>query len=124
MNEMPNRRDRRAALKFQGILRRKSKLPYNTWCKITTQSVQNGNEIFNSKKDAIEKSVTEQLESKELSLIEYWKEMNHTEEEIEKLREIYALSTIKYESTKKEDKKTIRRLLKEVDELKDQRTNG
>jgi CO dehydrogenase/acetyl-CoA synthase beta subunit len=118
MNDMPNRRDRRSALKFQKILRKKSKLPYNIWCKITTQSVENGNQIFNAKKDAVEKLITEQLEAKELSLIEFWKDSGYNEEAIEKLREVYALSTIKYESTKKEDKKTVKRLLKEVEELK------
>lgn len=114
MKDMPVRRDRRSALRFQKILKRKAKLPYNDWLKLTAESIKNGTEIFNAKKEASDKSIADQLEAKELSLIEYWKNTGYSEESIEKLREVYALSTIKYDHSKKEDKKEIKKLLKEI----------
>lgn len=121
---MPVRRDRRSALRYQGFLREKSKLPYKKWLEYTSESIKSGYELFNSNKELIEKSINKQLEDKELILIEYWKELNYSTEEIDKLREVFAMSSVKYKDTLKEDKKAVKSLIKEINQLAAERKNG
>lgn len=118
MNNLPNRRTRRSALKFQGILRKKSKMNYTEWSKYTSVNIREGIELFNVNKDFVEKSISDQLEQKELSLIEFWKTFGYNESEIEKLREIYAMSVIKYQETRRSDKKKVKSLLTEIEQLR------
>lgn len=124
MNKIPTRKERRAAMKFQGILKIKSKLPFYKRLELTKESIKQGKEIFATNRDAIEKSIGEQLEQKEVKLIEGWKEEGYTPEEIEKLREAYATLTIRYPETWQADKKVARSLIKEVNKSRTERVNG
>lgn len=117
MNNMPGRRDRRSALRFQGLLKEKTKMPYKKWLQYITESIKAGSDIFKTNKDAIEKSISDQLEQKELSLIEFWKNCGYSDNKIDKLREVYAMSSVKYDDTYKEDKKVIKSLMKEIAQL-------
>jgi hypothetical protein len=72
----------------------------------------------------MEKSITEQLEAKELVMIEQWKESGYTAEEIEKLREAYANLTVRDLSTWHVDKRAARNLIKEVNKSRAERVNG
>jgi hypothetical protein len=45
MGSIPNRRERRAALKRAGILKQKSKLPYKQRLELDRESFKRGNEI-------------------------------------------------------------------------------
>ena len=114
MTKIPTRRERRAAMKYQGVLKMKSKLPFSKWLEFTRESIKNGNQIFTDNQEAVDRSISEQLEAKELVMIEGWKEAGHTAEEIEKLREAYAALTIRDLSTWHTDKKVARNLIKEV----------
>ena len=124
MTKIPTRRERRAAMKFQGILKMKSKLPYDKWLEFTRESIKNGKQIFAANQDAVEKSIAEQLEAKELVMIERWKESGYTAEEIEKLREAYAILAVRDLSTWHTDKKVARNLMKEVNKSRYERVNG
>jgi hypothetical protein len=124
MTRIPTRRERRAAMKYQGVLKMKSKLPFTKWLEFTRESIKNGNQIFTANQEAAEKSIAEQLETKELAMIENWKNEGHTTEEIEKLREAYANLTIRDLSTWHEDKKVARNLIKEVNKSRTERVHG
>jgi hypothetical protein len=124
MTKIPTRRERRAAMKFQGVLKMKSKLPFSKWAEFTSESIKNGKQIFAANQDAMEKSIAEQLEAKELVMIEQWKESGYTTEEIEKLREAYANLTVRDLSTWHVDKKVARNLIKEVNKSRSERVHG
>jgi hypothetical protein len=74
--------------------------------------------------DAMEKSIGDQLEKKELKMIEDWKEQGYSASEIEKLREAYATMTVRSLSTWHTDKKVARNLIKEVNKSRAERVNG
>lgn len=124
MSNIPTRRERRAAMKYQGILKAKSNATFNKWLEFTKASIKNGAEIFKVKENSFEKSIAEQLEAKELIMIEHWKAEGYNEAEIEKLREAYATLTVKQNSTWHADKKIARNLIKEVNQSRTARANG
>ena len=47
MNNIPTRRERRASMKYQGILKMKSKLSFKNWRELTVNSIKAGREILN-----------------------------------------------------------------------------
>ena len=124
MQNIPNRRERRAAMKYQGMLKAKSKLPFKEWMKMTSETLKAGKEIHAANMDAADKSITQQLEDRESKLIENWKEQGYTKEEIEKLRSADAILPVRYKETWQEDKKVARKLMKEVRESYYKRKNG
>jgi len=123
MTQTPNRRQRRLAMKYQGILRAKSKLSFKDWMEVTSESLKKGKEIHAANVDAAEKSITEQLEAIEVKKIEAWKGEGYNESEIEMLREANAILTIRDKETWHTDKKTARKLMKEARESLNSRKN-
>jgi hypothetical protein len=111
---IPNRRQRRAAMKHQGILKMKSKLSFKEWLEICKQTREKGKEIHEANVEAAEKSIYAALESAEAIHISRWKEEGYTDKEIEKLREAYSLIMIKDKSTWHADKKVARKTIKEL----------
>jgi L-lactate utilization protein LutC len=124
MNTLPKRRDRRSIMKFQGLFKKKNKKTFKDWLLFIQDNIKNGAEIFSTNKDVVEKSINEQLEKMELSMIEFWKDTGFNESEIEKLRESYAMSAVKFKDTRQEDSKVSRSLVKEAEVLKKERLNG
>lgn len=118
MNTMPKRKDRRSIMKFQGLFKKKNKKTFKEWLSFTQDNIKNGVELFNTNRDAVEKSVNEQLEKKELAMIKFWQDSGYSESEIEKLRESYAMSTVKFDATQREDSKAARTLNKQANTLK------
>jgi hypothetical protein len=113
---IPNRRQRRAAMKYQGILKMKGKLPFKEWLEICKQTREKGKEIHEANVEAAEKSIYAKLEQVENNKIAYWKEEGYTDKEIDKLRDALALITIKDKSTWHKDKKEARKTFKELRE--------
>ena len=111
---IPNRRQRRAAMKHQGILKMKNKLSFKDWLEICKQTREKGKEIHEANVEAAEKSIYAKLEQVENNKIAYWKEEGYTDKEIEKLREAYSLIMIKDKSTWHADKKLARKTIKEL----------
>ena len=124
MQNIPNRRERRAAMKYQGMLKAKSKLPFKEWMKMTSESIKAGKEIHAANTDAIDKRLTQQLEDMDAKNVEKWTEEGYTKKEIEKLREASAILAVRYKETWQEDKKVARKLMKEVRESYYKRKNG
>lgn len=123
MNTMPKRKDRRSIMKFQGLFKKKNKKTFKEWLSFTQDNIKNGVELFNTNRDAVEKSVNEQLEKKELAMIKFWQDSGYSESEIEKLRESYAMSTVKFDATQREDSKAAKTLNKQANTLKKERLN-
>ena len=113
---IPNRRQRRMAMKHQGILKMKSKLSFKEWLEICKQTREKGKEIHEANVEAAEKSIYAKLEQVENNKISQWKEEGYTDKEIEKLRDALAMITIKDKSTWHKDKKTARKVFKELRE--------
>lgn len=124
MSNIPTHRERRSAMKYQGILEVKRNMSFSKRLEFTCASIKSGIEIFKAKQDAFDKSIAEQLEAKELVMIETWKVSGYNKPEIEKLREAWAILTVKDLSTWHVDKKIARNLIKEVNKSKAERVNG
>ncbi len=124
MSTIPNRRQRRAALKFQGILKKKKELSVTEWMAFNTESIAKGKEIFNANADAVDKRIAEILEDRELKAIETWKELGYNQPEIDLLREAFAISAVKNKETRKEDKKKVKEIYKTVNSSRLERQNG
>ncbi len=124
MNNTPTRKERRASMKYQGLLKMKSKLPFDKWLDFTKESIENGHNIFTANFESMERSVAEQLEKNELKLIKGWQDIGYTADEIEKLREAYAILSNKNLVTWHVNKKIARNLIKKVNESKTKRDHG
>tara|TARA_R110000765_G_scaffold213799_3_gene318811 strand:- start:196 stop:585 length:390 start_codon:yes stop_codon:yes gene_type:complete len=111
---IPNRRQRRMAMKHQGYLKQKGNLSLKEWSELCKEFRSKGNEIHQANVDAAEKAVYTQLEEIESKKISVWKEEGYTDKEIEKLREAYSLIMIKDKSSWHTDKKVARNIIKEV----------
>jgi len=124
MQNIPNRRQRRAAMKYQGMLKAKSKLPFKEWMKMTSESIKAGKDIHAANTDAVDKAIAQQLEDIESAKISQWKEEGYNDKEIEKLREATATMMVKDKENWHRDKKVARKLFKEVRESYYKRKNG
>lgn len=123
MTQAPNRRQRRLAMKYQGLLKAKSKLPFHKWMEVTKENLQRGKELHAANTDAVEKGIAERLESIEERQIIAWKEVGYNETEIKMLREANAILSVKDKETWKADKKEARQLMKDARESLNKRLN-
>lgn len=113
-----NRRQRRYMLKQQGVLKYLSKLNFlgEVRSNFRNNNIENGRKLHQQNIDANEKINHTILENKLESLKASWMEIGYNKSEINKLEEAWSLSAIKDKSSRKEDKKTIKKLQKEVRE--------
>ena len=123
MTQAPNRRQRRLAMKYQGILKAKNKLPFHEWMEVTKENIIRGRELHAANTDAVEKSITQRLESLEEKQIETWKEVGYDEKENLILREASAILAVRHKETWKTDKKEARKLMKDARESLNKRMN-
>lgn len=123
MTQAPNRRQRRLAMKYQGLLKAKSKLPFHKWMEVTKESISKGKEIHTANIDLVDKKLSEQLESIEERQIEVWREIGYNEDEIKMLREANAILMVKNRETWKADKKEARKIMKDARESLNKRLN-
>lgn len=65
MTQIPNRRQRRAMLKYQGILKAKSKASLKEWSEYIRENIKAGKEIHTTNVDRIESAQGEQQDQKE-----------------------------------------------------------
>tara|TARA_Y100001972_G_C7634987_1_gene318760 strand:+ start:42 stop:425 length:384 start_codon:yes stop_codon:yes gene_type:complete len=111
---IPNRQQRRRAMKYQGLLKMKSKLPLKEWLEICRQTREKGKEIHQANIEKAERDWLAKLEEIESSKVKQWKTEGYTDKEIEELREVFATMTIRDKSTWHTDKKEARTKLKEL----------
>lgn len=113
-----SRRQRRYMLKERGILKQISKLSFlsETRTKIREQNREQGRQMHQAWLDHLEKRQAESLEQKLESLKETWASVGYNAEEITKLEEAWAMTTVKDKETWREDRKKARQLQKEAQE--------
>jgi len=111
---MPNRQQRRGAMKHQGILKMKSKLSFKEWLEICKQTREKGQEIHEANVEAADKSIYAKYEQIENNKISEWKEEGYTKKEIEELREAYASIMIRDKENWHRDKKIARKTIKDL----------
>jgi len=111
---IPNRRQRRAAMKHQGILKMKSKLSLKDWLEVCKKTREKGNEIHTANLENADQALSAKLEELESIKMSQWKEEGYTDKEIEQLREVFAMTMVKDKSTWHTDKKVARKTLKEL----------
>lgn len=123
MTQAPNRRQRRLAMKYQGLLKAKSKLPFHKWMEVTRENIERGKELHAANTDAVEKRIAEQLESIEERKIEAWKATGYNDKEIEMLREANSILSVRDKENWQTDKKVARKLMKDARESLNKRLN-
>ena len=111
---IPNRQQRRTAMKHQGLLIQKRNLKISEWSALCKEIRSKGAEIHKANVERNDNTNFARLEEIELRKISVWKEEGYTDKEIEKLREAYSLILIKDKSTWHTDKKVARNIIKEV----------
>jgi|TARA_R100000501_G_scaffold17311_1_gene32093 hypothetical protein len=121
MNNTPNHKDRRRALKYVGALKEKGKLNFADRMKAIRENQQRGREIHQANLEQREKELGERLEEKESSAIQSWKVRGYNDEEIEMLKEAWAILAVKDKETWHTDKKVARKLMKSADALRNKR---
>jgi len=114
MEEIPNRRQRRSAMKFNKFFKIKNSLSFKDRANFTKENIKRGNEIFNKNQKNVENSINTQLEEIEKKRIKYWNDVGYNENEIKMLKEANVITSVKYLETWHEDKKTARKLMKEA----------
>jgi len=111
---IPNRSQRRMAMKHQGLLKQKRNLPLSEWRELCREIRIKGNEIHQANVDRIDNATFARLEEIESKKISVWKEEGYNDKEITKLREAYSIMSVKDKSTWHTDKKIARNLIKEA----------
>jgi hypothetical protein len=111
---IPNRSQRRMAMKHQGLLKQKRNLSLSDWSKLCKEIRVKGNEIHQANVERNENAEFARLEEIEAKKITEWREEGYTDKEIEQLREAYALTSVKDKTTWKADKKLALNLIKEA----------
>jgi hypothetical protein len=121
MNNTPNHKDRRSALKYVGALKEKGKLNFANRMKAIRENQQRGREIHQANIEQKEKELGEHLEEKEGAAIQSWKLRGYNDEEIEMLKEAWVILAVKDKETWHKDKKIARKLMKDADALHNKR---
>lgn len=113
-----NRRQRRHMLKQQGVLRYLSNMNFlgDVRSKFRAQNIENGRKLHQQNLDAMDKVNHSMLEAKLEDMKNTWTSMGYNKSEINKLEEAWSLSVVKDKESRKEDKKAIKKLQKEVRE--------
>jgi len=114
MEGIPNRRQRRSAMKFNKFFKIKNSLSFKDRANFRKENIKRGNEIFNKNQKNVENSINTQLEEIEKKRIKYWNDVGYNENEIKMLKEANVITSVKYLETWHEDKKTARKLMKEA----------
>ena len=120
----PNRRQRRAYLKQQGIIKALSKMPYfgEVRSKVRSENIAYGKKLHAENTRRIEELNAARLEAALDSAKLAWKEQGYNDQEMQLLEEAWALGAIKDKETYREDKKKRKQLLAQVKELRANRT--
>jgi hypothetical protein len=113
-----SRRQRRFMLKQRGLMKYISKLSFfnETKTAVRKENMDNGKKLHNMHLDNVERMQSENLEATLNSMKETWSNIGYNAEEIAKLEEAWAMTTVKDKETYREDKKRARLLMREAQE--------
>ena len=121
---MPNHAQRRNMLRQQKVLRAKNELNPMSRDAVDFREAQreNGRKIHEANLDRLEQQNAVLMEEKLTSVKANWQSQGYSDEEIALLTEAWKLTTFKNKKTWHADKKTARKLMKQADESRKQRT--
>ena len=94
MNRIANRKQRREAMKSQGILRMIGKLSYAKRAEIRQANLARGREAHAVMADQVDKVRWAHLEAKEIKMMKTWREVGYSDEEITMLREAWSINVV------------------------------
>jgi hypothetical protein len=121
---MPNHAQRRNMLRQQKVLRAKNEMHPLDRNSVEFRQAQreNGRKIHEANLDRLEQQTTVLMEEKLAAVVSGWQTQGYNEDEIALLTEAWKLTTFKNKKTWHADKKTARKLMKQADESRKQRT--
>ena len=113
-----NRRQRRHMMRQQGVLKYLSKLNFlgEVRSNFRAQNIENGRKLHQQNLDANDKVNHSMLEAKLEDMKATWKSIGYNKSEIDKLEEAWSLTVVKDKESRKEDKKKVKKLQREVQE--------
>jgi len=116
--EIPNRRERRARLKQQGILKYLSKLNFLNPIRANfrAETMKNGKRIQEVRRANIEKKWEETLGDKLEGMKETWYDIGYNADEIAMLEEAATIGFVKNKETYREDKIEAKSLMRKAKE--------
>ena len=105
-------------MRQQGVLKYLSKLNFlgEVRSNFRAQNIENGRKLHQQNLDANDKVNHSMLEAKLDAMKTTWNSMGYNKSEIDKLEEAWSLTVVKDKETRKEDKKTMKKLQREVQE--------
>lgn len=112
MDTVTNRRQRRAAMKFNKFFKIKNSLTFKKRNNFRKESIKRGNEIFSKNLKIVEDSINKQLESSEKTQVDNWERQNYNKTEIDMLKEANAIISVRHLESWHEEKKKARKLIK------------
>lgn len=120
----PNRRQRRAYLKQQGLIKALAKMPYfgEVRSKVRSENKAYGEKLHAENTRRIEELNATRLEAALDLAKNSWKKQGYNATEMELLEEAWVLNAIKNKETYREDKKKRKQLLAQVKESVTNRT--
>lgn len=121
---MPNHAQRRNMLRQQKVLKVKNEMHPLDINSVEFRQAQreNGRKIHEANLDRLEQQTTVLMEEKLTAVVTGWQTQGYNEDEIALLTEAWKLTTFKNKKTWHADKKTARKLMKQADESRKQRT--
>ena len=121
---MPNHAQRRNMLRQQKVLRAKNEMHPLDRNSVEFRQAQreNGRKIHEANLDRLEQQAAALMEEKLTAVVSGWQTQGYNEDEIALLTEAWKLTTFKNKKTWHADKKTARKLKKQADESRKQRT--
>lgn len=113
---IPSRRERRAQLKANGVLKALSKLPYGHPLKkqVCEANQETGKKIHQAHVDKIDAANATFLENKLNAMKATWATQDYTEEELKMLEEAWVLSNVVNKETYREDRKEAKVLQNKI----------
>lgn len=121
--KMPNRRSRRMALKFQGLIKMKNQASFADRAQLRRDTIKRGTELHQQNVNEVDKKLFEFAEAREASQVKAWSEIGYNAKEIEMLKEANAIINYKTVETWSTDKKTARKLMADARKSLESRTS-
>jgi len=94
MNGIPNRKQRREAMKYQGALRMISSAPYKKKAEIRQGQLARGRDMHAANVDYVDRERFARLEVKEAAMMKTWQDLGYNDAEVEMLREAWGIDAV------------------------------
>jgi len=114
MNGIPNRKQRREAMKYQGALKMISGASYKKKAEIRQSQLARGRDMHTANIDYVDRERFARLEVKEAAMMKTWRDLGYNDTEVEMLREAWSIDVVG--GATREDIKKRSALIKSAEE--------